>query len=295
MPFRESQTIVFNIFLYGPLGSGKKTFIRWFMQNGNLLDANFLKSIKLKNEKLADQINQYVENIRELPRLIKQNLEEILQNEQYTEAEAYFEFAKGKVFDLIKTYDQEIDKSITQSFTELKAAKSDVKSDNHLFSSIDIVGSTPSMIYRIYYPIDALPSSNDLDHFLTNMDGFIFIWDAQQNRIEDDHKAIQQIFNSLPTNAQYPFVIALNKVDLPQTLRVADVRRLLADLQFEEKVQTSFYTDSIFHELTIFETIGARGINLSQVLRNCVRIIVLKHQVKIQELQALLTQEVQEA
>ncbi len=295
MPFRENQTIVFKILLNGPVGSGKKTFIRWFVQNGNLLDANFLKSIKLKNERLASQINHNIENIRELPRLIKQNVEEIMQNKQYKEAEDYFEFAKGKVFDLIKTYDQEIDKSVTQSFTELKSSKSEAKSDNNLFSFIDIVGSTPSMIYRIYYPIDTLPSSLELSNFLSNMDGFIFIWDAQQTRIEENQKAIQQVFSSLPANAQTPFVFALNKVDLPQTLRVVDVRRLLAEYQFEEKVQTSFYMDSIFHELTIFETIGARGINLSQVLRNCVRLIVLKHQAKIQELQALLTQEVQEA
>ena len=295
MPFRENQTIVFKILLNGSVGSGKKTFIRWFVQNGNLLDANFLKSIKLKNERLASQINHNIENIRELPRLIKQNVEEIIQNKQYKEAEDYFEFAKGKVFDLIKTYDQEIDKSVTQAFTELKSSKSEAKSDNNLFSFIDIVGSTPSMIYRIYYPVDTLPNSLELSNFLSKMDGFIFIWDAQQTRIEENQKAVQQIFSYLPANAQIPFVFALNKVDLPQTLRIVDVRRLLAEYQFEEKVQPSFYMDSIFHELTIFETIGARGINLSQVLRNCVRLIVLKHQAKIQELQALLTQEVQEA
>ncbi|MDD1778792.1 MAG: ADP-ribosylation factor-like protein [Candidatus Helarchaeota archaeon] len=295
MPFRENQTIVFNIFLYGPQGSGKKTFIQWFVQNGNLLDANFLKSIKIKHEKLTNQITKYLDRIRDLPRLIKKNIDELIQNQQYKEAEAYFEESKSKVFDLIKISDQEIDKSVAESLTELKIAKSEVKTDNNLFSFIDIVGSTPSMIYRIYYPTDTLPNSLELSNFLSNMDGFIFIWDAQQTRIEDNQKAIQQIFTSLATNAQIPFVFALNKVDLPQSLRVADVRRLLAEFQFEEKVQTSFYSDSIFHELTIFETIGTRGINLTQVLRNCVRIIVLKNQAKIQELQSLLTQEEQEA
>lgn len=295
MPVRENQTIVFNIFCFGLPGSGKKTFIRWFVQNGNLLDANFLKSIKIKHEKLTNQIDKYTERIRDLPRLIKKNIDGLIQNQQYKEAEDYFEEAKSKISDLMKVADQEIDYFIAQSLTELNAAKSEIKTANNLFAFIDIVGSTPSMIYRIYYPPDTLPNSLELGNFLSNIDGLIFIWDAQQARIEENYKVIQQIFNSLTTNAQIPFVIALNKIDIPQSLRITDVRRLLTEFQFEEKVQTSLYSDSIFHDLTIFETIGTRGINLNQVLRNCVRLIVLKNQVKIQELQALLTQEGQEA
>jgi signal recognition particle receptor subunit beta len=291
VPYRENSVIVFNIFLCGSQESGKKTFIHWFIENGNLPDANFLNSIKLENEILTDRINLYIKNIKEYPRLMKQSVDELIQNGQFKEAETYFEIAKYRIYDLINSYDKEINKSVKKSLNDLKSSNEIKMNANEPFSFIDVTGSTPSMIYRIYYPTDKIPSSFELSNFLSSMDGLIFIWDAQRNLIEENYLVFQQIFNELPPNTQMPLIIALNKVDLPNALRTEDLRRLLAELQFEERLQTSLFTDSIFHELTIFETVGIQGINIHQVLRNCVRMIVLKHKSKIQELRLLLVQE----
>ena len=263
------------------------------MENGNLLDANFLKSIKLENDILTDRINHYITNIKEYPLLIKQNVDELIQNRQYEEAKTYFEIAKYRIYDLINSYEKEISKSVLKALIDLKASNELNMNKTDIFSFIDIVGSSPSMIYRIYYPTDEIPSSFELSNFLSSMDGLIFLWDAQRNRIEENYFAFQLIFNALLPNTQIPLIIALNKVDLPSALRTEDLRRLLAELQFEEKLQTSLFIDSIFHELTIFETEGTRGTNIHQVLRNCVRIIVLKYKTKIEELQLLLSQEAQ--
>lgn len=293
VPYRENSVIVFNIFLCGSPGVGKKSFIQWFVENGNLLDANFLNSIKLENEILTDRINLYVTNIKEYPRLIKRTVDELIQNRQFKEAETYFEIAKYRIYDLINSYDKEINRSIKKSLNDLKTSNLKKIEKNEIFSFIDVVGSTPSMIYRIFYPTEIIPSSFELSNFLSSMDGLIFIWDAQRNRIEENYSTFQQIFNELAPNTQIPLIIALNKVDLPNTLRTEDLRHLLAALQFEEKLQTSLFSDSVFHELTIFETEGIQGINIHQVLKNCVRIIVLKHKSKIQELRSLLYQEAQ--
>jgi len=293
VPYRENSVIVFNILLCGAQGCGKKTFIQWCIENGNLLDANFLKSIKLENEILTDRINQYIRNIKEYPRHVKQNIDELIGKRQFKEAEIYFEIAKYRIYDLINAYDKEINNSIVKSLNDLKSSNAKKMDKTDIISFIDIVGSTPSMIYRIYYPTDVIPASFELNNFLSLMDGLIFIWDAQRDRIEENYLAFQQIFNGLPPNIQIPLIIALNKVDLPDTIRVEDLRRLLAEFQFEEKLQTSLFIDSIFHELTIFETEGTRGINIHQVLKNCVRMIVLKYHIKIQELQLSLSQEAQ--
>lgn len=263
------------------------------MENANLLDANFLKSIKVEKGTLTNRINESIRNIRELPRIIKQHIDELIQKDQYQEAETYFEIAKYRIYDLINSYDKEINRSVINSLNKLKVANKIKTDTKDILSSIDLVGSSPNMIYRIYYPNDVIPASFELSNFLASMDGLIFIWDAQQNRMEDNYLAFQQIFNELSPNTQIPLIIALNKVDLPGALRTADLRRLLAELQFEEKLQTSLFIDSVFHELTIFETEGTRGINIHQVLKNCARIIVLKNQNKIQELISLISQEAQ--
>lgn len=293
MPHRENQLIVFNILLHGAPGSGKKTFLNWLVQNGNLLDANFLKTIELERKQLISQVNRHMRKLKELPRLLKQNLDELIQKNQFEEAETYFEIAGYRIQELCKSYDHEINRSIEKSVNKLQNSKFNAgASVSNSFSSVDIVGSSPNMIYRIYYINTPPPDLIELNTFLLSIDGIIFLWDAQWERIEENSEVFEELLNNLPLNNRYPLVIALNKTDLPHTIRSEDTQRLLTEIQFEEKLQTTFFTDTIYSGITIFETVSTLGMNLKKVLMNCIRMITNQKQTEIQEFQKLLFQEV---
>ncbi|HUY01553.1 MAG TPA: hypothetical protein VMV49_18460 [Candidatus Deferrimicrobium sp.] len=289
---RENQFIVFNIFLYGSSGSGRNSFLHFIVENRNLLDANFLEYIESEKKKLKQIIDSYISNIKELPPEIKRNIDHLFCQKQDEEAKTYFEIASYQIQEMIKAYDEELNKLINESIIKFINQKSDSSFENEMtFSSIDITGSIPNVIFRIHYTNKDPPDLLELNNFLSTIDGLIFIWDAQRGLIEANIQSFQYLFEALPVNTQIPLVFALNKIDLPHIIHTEDLRQLISQVQFEEKLQTSILTDSIFQELTIFETIATQGYHVNQVLMNCFRMVVLKNQAKIQEIQNILRQE----
>ena len=122
MPTRENQTIVFNIFLHGPLGSGRRTILNHLMTNSNILDANFVKAIQHNHKQLSMQINEYIKRIKDMPRLLKKNLNDLIDTDDETkfdEAKTYYEVSSFQIRELIKSYDEEIGRCITKSINTL--------------------------------------------------------------------------------------------------------------------------------------------------------------------------------
>ncbi|MFX1298724.1 MAG: hypothetical protein ACFFD2_28175, partial [Promethearchaeota archaeon] len=144
-----------------------------------------------------------------------------------------------------------------------------------------------------YYIHESTPDPIQLNTLLSSIDGIIFIWDADLDRTEENSLLFKEFLKNLPLNNRYPLVLALNKVDLPHTVRSQDVQRLLTEIQFEEQLQTALFTDTIYSGLTVFETIGTSGTNVKKVLMNCVRMITNQNQAQIQEFQKILYQEAQ--
>ena len=289
---KENQVIVLNIFLHGPLDSGRNTFLQWLVQNENLLDANFLKSIEYEQKQLRAQINRYMRALKELPRTIKQNLDKLIQEQKFEEANTYFEISSYRIQELCRAYDGELNRYTKKSIKKLQDSRLKTIGRDQTFSSIDIVGSIPNMIYRIHYNIGPPPNQIELNTFLSTIDGLIFIWNVQSG-IKENINVFEELLNNLPPNARVPLVIALNKVDLPHTITSADVRHLLTQARYEEKLRTTLLPDTLSQELTIFETVGTQGISIKNVIRSVVRIIVAKNRSQIQELTNLLYQEVQ--
>ncbi|MHA1652229.1 MAG: hypothetical protein ACTSYB_18760 [Candidatus Helarchaeota archaeon] len=286
MPHRESSTIVFNIFLHGPPGSGRRTFLHWLIEHSNILDANFLKSIEHEYKQLQNQITNYMKRLKDMPRILKQTLDSFLQDKnKFDEAKRYFEIASYQIRELCRSYDEEINRCIERAIRTLQTSQEKPPSlEAELFSSIDLVGSSANIIYRIHYISDITPNVLELTNFLSLMDGLIFIWDAERDRVEENLHVFEELIDSLPPNQQYPLIIALNKVDLPNTIRAEDLRRLITQIQFEEKLQTSLFSDTPYHGLTIFETIAPQGVNVRYVLKNCVRMIYSSKQTQIHKL-----------
>lgn len=289
---RENQTIIFNLYLFGPPASGRRTFIQWLADNENLLDANFLKSIENERKQLRRQVNGYMRNLKDLPRMLKQNLIHLIQNENFTEAKTYFDIATYRIQELCRAYDRELERQTEKSIKYLQSERNKIIDEDEACSSLDIVGSKKDIIYRIHYDKKIPSNLIELTTFLSSIDGIIFIWDVSR-RIEVNLDIFKELLENLPPNVQYPLVIALNKMDLPHTISTDDVYRLLTHIRYEEKLQTSLFTDTMFQDLTIFETVGTQGHNLRNIVRSLVRMIVIKNQAKIQELQNLLYSEVQ--
>ncbi len=295
MPHREKQTIVFKIYLFGCPASGQKTFLQFLLHNWNLLDAAFKKSIESERSQLTSQINTYMQNLKELPSDLKRNLNELIESGQYDEARQYYEVCSYRIQQLCRSYDVEINRFMDISVKKLQSSKlNNQDPENASFSFVDLVGSTPNLLYRIYFTNQSKPDPLELNTFLSGIDGLIFIWDAQRARLEENSRVFQALINNLPLRHQYPLVIALNKVDLPDTLRSEDLRRLLTQIQFEKRLQTTLFTEDLYPGLTIFETAATQGLNLKKVIRNCVRMIYNKFQDQIKELnRQILMPEVQ--
>ncbi len=291
---RENQTIVFNIFLHGPPASGRRTILNWLVEHGSILDMNFLKAIQFKQAKMTAQINDYMKRLKDLPRLLKHSLDVLIRGDEpkIEEAKTYYEVSSLQIRELIKSYDEEINREIIQSVKNLldQKPKTQLGEKDH-FSFVDIVGSSPNMIYRIHYVNKNIPGAIEFDNFLSGIDGLIFVWDAQMERLEENSQVFEELLDNLPNNKQYPLVIALNKSDLPRTIKYHDLIRILAGLQFEEKLQTTLFNDSVYSGLTVFETIGLTGVSLKNILMNCVRMITNRNQELIQELREIIIQE----
>ena len=123
-------------------------------------------------------------------------------------------------------------------------------------------------------------------------DGIIFIWDAEMNRIQDNLHVLEQLLDLLPQDTRYPIVLSINKTDLPNPTLNQDVRRLLNENQLSTKLNNALFTDIIYPDLLIYETIGVQGLNVQRVLKTCLRMIVNKNRDRIQEIRNALFQEV---
>ncbi len=289
---REKQSIIFNLFLYGPPGCGRNTFLQWIVQNENLLDANFLRAIKTQQEHIRTQLNSYMKTLKDLPGTIKHNLQNFIQQETFEEAKTYFEISSYRIRQLCKAYDEELNRTIKKAITNLqKSAESTVKTSK-TFSYLDLVGSSSNLIYRIHYSNYSDPTPIDLSSFLPQIDGLIFIWDCQQ-RIEENIRVFELVTDNLPPDTQTPLVIALNKVDLPHNINSTDIQQLLSQARYEKKLQTTLYSDAVIKELSIFETVATQGSNIKRIIRNLVLMIGVKNQTEIAKLRNLLIQEVQ--
>ncbi len=288
----ENQTIVFNLYLFGLPGSGRQTFIQWLIQNENLLDANFLKSIEEEQKILQEQINKYRYDLNSLIHKLKENLDNFIEEKKFEDANAYFGAAHYRIQETCQAYDEDLNYMIKKSLKNLQSLKNNATRNEGAFFSLDIVGSQKDIIYRIYYNNKkSAPNKIEFNNFLSTIDGLIFIWDISR-KIEDNLDVFKEFLENLPPNFQYPLVIALNKIDLPHSINPTDIHHLLTHIRYEERFQTNLFKDTLFQDLTIFETIGIQGLNIRNIIRSLVRMIVIKNHTKIQQLQNLLYQEV---
>lgn len=290
---REKQSLILNLFLYGPPGCGRNTFLQWIVQNENLLDANFLKAIEKEQAQIRTLLNTHMKTLKDLPGTIKGNLRDFIENETFDEAKTYYEISSYRIRELCKAYDEELNRVISKSISHIQNSAETVVKKDQTFSYVDIVGSLPHIVYRIHYCNYSAPTPIELNNFLPQIDGLIFIWDTQQ-RIEENTRVFELLLDNLPPDAQTPLVFALNKVDLPHNINSADIHQLLSAARYEKRFQTTFFTDALFREITIFETIGIQGLNIKRLISNVIRMIVVKKQPEIAKLQNLLFQEIQQ-
>ncbi|MHA1267624.1 MAG: ADP-ribosylation factor-like protein [Candidatus Helarchaeota archaeon] len=288
---REKQSIILNILLFGLPGCGRNTFLQWIVQNENLLDANFLKAIENEKDAIRTHINQYMRNIKNMPGAIKAELNKFIDQDEFEECRRYFEIAKYRLQEIIKAYDEELQKIIQRSIFKLQNSRPSPVEDQ-TFSYIDIAG-TAQITYRIHYCNYQIPTPIELSTFLPVIDGIIFVWDSQQD-IEKNLESFELLLDNLTPNAHTPLIIALNKVDLPHQVNSTDLRQLLSQAKYEAKFQTTLFSDSIYRELTIFETVANQGVNLKSLINNIKRMIILKNSTAIVKLQNLIIQEVQQ-
>lgn len=289
---REKKSIIINILLFGLPSCGRNTFLQWIVENENLLDANFMKAIQQELESVRTQINDYMRSLKNLPSIVKMELQNLIDSEKYEEVMRCFSEYRGEIQESVRNFDLELSEVVDGTIKKLQTYDEEVEARTQTFSYLDIAG-TAQITYRIHYYNYSVPTPFELSNFLTVIDGIIFIWDSQLE-INKNLEIFELLLNNLVPGAQIPLIIALNKVDLPHNINTTDIHQLLSQAKYEAKLQTTLFSDAVFHELTIFETIATQGVNLKHLINNIKRMIVLKNTAEIARLQSLTLQEVEQ-
>jgi signal recognition particle receptor subunit beta len=96
---------------------------------------------------------------------------------------------------------------------------------------------------------------------LRGVDGVIFVADSQEERMDANHEALENLYENLKAHGydfmKIPYVLQLNKRDLPSALAVEELKKALL-----KKGESAF------------EAIAYKGVGVFETLKECGRLVL---------------------
>jgi hypothetical protein len=96
---------------------------------------------------------------------------------------------------------------------------------------------------------------------LRGVDGVIFVADSQEERMDANHEALENLYENLKEHGydfmKIPYVLQLNKRDLPSALAVEELKKALL-----KKGESAF------------EAIAYKGVGVFETLKECGRLVL---------------------
>ncbi len=104
---------------------------------------------------------------------------------------------------------------------------------------------------------------------LQGVDGLVFVWDSSPDQLEENIWSLDELKEFLDglVGTEIPFIVMLNKRDLPNAIPKEKVKEILAQYGFPASV--------------IYETVAVTGENVRRAFIQICREVVLKHYQKI--------------
>ena len=111
---------------------------------------------------------------------------------------------------------------------------------------------------------------------LNGVDGIIFVWDAQVEQWDENVWSLDELIEHLGSalGKTIPFIMMLNKLDLPNVVRREQVLELLKSKGLEKVTNP---TTGLELEVQVYDTIAIQGLNIKRAFQQLTRDAVMNY------------------